>query len=119
MEKNKKLNICIISEGFPFYENLQIGLTKILAPELQKKGHKVSILSWKNIQHENPNLQFVCLSKNHELKDKEKLFGKLAFEEFKKLHQKEPFDVLHIMDPLVSFIGAHKKEFQIKVVYPH
>lgn len=116
----EKLNLCIVASKFPILGRAtDHGFLWPVARGLVKRGHKVTVLSWKNPQAEKEIIQdgvhayFLGEGNNFPWSD----FPQLAKTKFEQLHAEENFHLLHSIDANGLQIALHKKHYGIAVAY--
>lgn len=116
----EKLNICIVAFKFPILGRAtDHGFLWPVARGLVRRGHRVTILSWKNPQGEREitqdGVQAFFLGEGAQFPSTE--FPRLARRKFEQLHKNEAFHILHSIDAHGIEIALNKKAYQIGVAY--
>lgn len=114
------LNICIVSQKFPLTNaSGEVSFLWPIARGLVKRGHKVTVISWRNKNHlaflERDGVRAFFLGENSNSAVSD--FPSMVLSQFQKLHAKEKFDLLHSLDDSGFEVGRRRKEFGVAVVY--
>jgi glycosyltransferase involved in cell wall biosynthesis len=116
----KPLNICIVSAKFPLANTAgEISFLWPVARGLVKRGHSVTVLSWRNKNRlqmvEKDGVQALYLGE----------FAGAVFDnlpqmilkKFMQLHREKPFHLIHSLDTSGLQIGLQRKKLGVAVVY--
>lgn len=116
----RQLNVCIVAKQFPIMGRAaRNGFLWPLAKGLARQGHKVTVLTWQSPLNEAQIFQddvhvFFLGEKSYQPISE---MPQLVHEKFAELHNKEPFHLVHCMDPTGKLIGKHKKHYNILTTY--
>lgn len=114
------LNICLVAKRFPILGRAaDHGFLWPIAKGLAARGHKVSVLAWKNprskreIDQDNVKAYFLgeIFARN------ERDFPFLAQQKFQQLHQLEPFHLVHSIDASAFEIGKNRRKYRVAMMY--
>lgn len=116
----EKLHICLIAEKFPILGRAaDHGFLWPIAKGLARRGHHITVLSWKNPQGEESILQDgvqafflgerTQLSKSH--------FPELTYKKFSQLHNDQAFHLVHSVDASGYIVGLNKKKHGLAMTY--
>lgn len=114
------LNICLIANKFPVWGRASDhGFLWPVARGLVKKGHQVTVLSWRNTSGDTEVLRDgVKVYFLGELYGRSTLsFAELADRKFSELHAQTPFHLVHSIDASGSIIAQKKKTYGIAIAY--
>jgi glycosyltransferase involved in cell wall biosynthesis len=117
----EKLNICILAFKFPILGlATDHGFLWPVARGLVKRGHNVTVLSWKNPQGEKEILQdgvkaYFLGESSYPVATTD--FPEMALKKFERLHRESPFHILHSIDASGYEIARQKKNFRLAVAY--
>ncbi|MEZ4873790.1 MAG: glycosyltransferase family 4 protein [Bdellovibrionales bacterium] len=113
------LNICIVARSFPILGRAaDHGFLWPIAKGLAKRGHKVTVISWKNpqgkdlIEKDGVSAHFIGNRELSDIKIDEKLNSK-----FKELHTSNPFHIAHCIDRHGLLIARRRKAYQVAVAF--
>ncbi|MBT4761966.1 MAG: glycosyltransferase family 4 protein [Bdellovibrionaceae bacterium] len=123
----EQLNICIITDRLPISgKAIRKGYVWPVARSMVKKGHKVTLISWRNslakahFQNEGVDAYFVGDSEKlpkHLQKTNPQQFNEALLEFFKKLHSEKQFDIVHSLSFWGLIIAKNKRKLKIPVVF--
>ncbi|MGE0527211.1 MAG: glycosyltransferase family 4 protein [Bdellovibrionales bacterium] len=118
---SESLNICIASRHFPLLNTSgEIGFLWPIARGLVKRGHKVTVLSWRNknrldfVEVDGVQAFFLGESRSANTADQ---FPELVIQKFKQLHGQNPFHLLHSLDDSGFEVGRSRNGLGVAVVY--
>lgn len=115
-----KLNICFVALRFPIIgRSTDHGFLWPLARALAKRGHQVTVISWKNPQGLAEIIQDEVRAFFVGERDQKSLesFARLAKKKFEELHRLQPFDILHSIDANGAEIAFNKKSYRLPVAF--
>lgn len=109
----EKMNICLITRRIPTF-----GFLILIAKGLIKKGHKVGLIAQSEFKPsqwllpEGLSIQAVQTNglDRHQAQDR-------VYKAFQKLHEQNPFDVVHCMDSSGQKIGFQKSKNKVAIIY--
>ncbi len=118
--QNSPLNICLVSTKFPLAHTAgEIGFLWPIARGLVKRGHQVTVLSWRN----KNRLQMVekdgvlALYLGEQTGSIYENFPNMVLKKFTQLHAEKPFDLVHSLDTSGLQVGLKRKSLNVAVVY--
>src|SRR5690349_19143623 len=119
-EDPKQLNICLVSTKFPLANTAgEISFLWPIARGLVKKGHNVTVLSWRNKNRipmvERDGVKALYLGESAGASQEN--FPQLVLNKFIQLHKTTPFHLLHSLDASGSAVARRRKELGVAVVY--
>jgi len=114
------LNICLVSAKFPLAHTAgEISFLWPIARGLVKRGHKVTVLSWRNKNRiqmvEKDGVQALYLGEQSGAVFDN--FAQMVLKKFKQLHAESPFHLVHSLDTSGLEIGLQRKALGVAVVY--
>ncbi len=117
-ELPKQLNICITAKNFPITtRSSHHGFLWPIARGLAQKGHQVTILSSTNIlgkreiNQDGVQAYYLCEE------DSSQSFEERLPAQFRQLHQKKPFNIIHSLDSSGYALAQFKKNFHVAMAY--
>lgn len=117
-ELPKQLNICITAKNFPITtRSSHHGFLWPIARGLAQKGHQVTILSSTNIlgkreiNQDGVQAYYLCEE------DSSQNFEERLPAQFRQLHQKKPFNIIHSLDSSGYALAQFKKNFHVAMAY--
>lgn len=124
MAKNfppEKLNICIVARKFPILGRAaEHGFLWPLARKIAARGHRVTVLAARSpqakaeINLDNVTAKYLLEERRHiPFKD----FPNVVREEFLKIHEKDPFHLVHSVDNSGLKLGRKKKKLKVAMAY--
>lgn len=114
----RKLNICFVAQKFPILGRAAThGFLWPIARGLAKKGHKVTILSWKNPKGQaeffEDGLSAYYLGEGQTTRN----FQDSLVKRFKQMHEEDPFEVVHCLDRNGVVLSKLKKQLGFALTY--
>lgn len=114
------LNICIVSTRFPLQANAdEIGFLWPIARSLVKRGHQVTVLSWRNKRRmdfvERDGVKAFFLGESAAASSVP--FSSLVLKKFQELHAQKPFDLVHSLDSSGFEVGKLRRKLGVAMVY--
>ena len=122
MAQSQRLNICLISQGFPVLG--RIGGPAHLRPiaaGLAMRGHQVTVLTGhdpfgrRSMQLEGANVHFLLEGKSSRVR--KDFFMNLVKSKFLDLHSAKPFDIIHSFDSGALKISRFRRNHRVAVAY--
>ena len=118
--KPNSLNVCICVDKLPILARAaKHGFLWPIAKGLAERGHKVTILSWRNPLGKKEiiegNVRAFFLGEGL-FRDPD-AFPKMIEEKFRELHAEEPFDIVHSVDPSGFTLARRKKDYNFAVAF--
>ena len=120
------LHICITAYLFPIVSRAsKHGFWWPIVRELVRLGHKVTVITGPHpMAKEGPELLrdhvrvfFIDKEEKRGKKVDKKLFVKMVYQKFLKLHEKEPFHLVHSIDNSAYLIGKQRRKLKVAMAY--
>lgn len=115
-----KLNICLVAAKFPILGRASDhGFLWPIARGMAKKGHKVTVLSWKNPEGKREIVQddIHAYFLGEGVYQPFSQFPLLVDKKFSELHQTEPFHIIHSIDSMGLEAGRKRKKYGVMMAY--
>jgi 1,2-diacylglycerol 3-alpha-glucosyltransferase len=117
---SQSLNICLVSKRFPLLNTSgEIGFLWPIARGLVKRGHNVTVLTWRNRDRtefvEREGVKAYFLGEGHSASAE--AFPDLVLRKFQSLHKQTPFHLMHSLDGSGLKVGLARKSLGVACVY--
>jgi 1,2-diacylglycerol 3-alpha-glucosyltransferase len=115
-----QLNICMVAEEFPILGRAaDHGFLWPIAKGLVQRGHRVTVLAWKNplgkAEVNQDGIQAFFLGENTRIDKRD--FPAAIERKFLELHRQQSFHLAHSIDRSGLKIGLNKKQLGIAMIY--
>lgn len=115
------LHICLIASRFPLLGRAaHHGFIWPIARGLAQRGHRVTVLSWRNpenrphVEQEKVNAYFLGVQSQHVGLDR---FPGLVLKKFEEIHKADPIHVVHSFDSAGFEIGKLRRRYRTSIAF--
>ncbi len=126
-EAPDRLSVCLISDRLPISGRaIQKGFIWPIARSMVKKGHQVTLISWKNnlgkehFEKDGVNAYFVGEAKEypkHLPKTDRAAFNQALVDYFEKLHKDKKFNIVHSISFWGGAISRNKRKYKVPIAF--